>query len=468
KVKLIYIDPPYNTGNDSFAYNDNFNHSTWMVFMKNRLQAAKELLSDDGCIFVQCDDNEQAYLKVLMDEIFGKENFETNITTIVKTEGRRYGNLAKTHEYILLYAKDRSLCEMYEIEIKNKKFSFEDSTAGFDLTDLRNQNTVAFNSTNRPNLRYPFYVDLESKDKDSLCKVYLEKKEGLVEVYPITINNLKSVWRWGKDKSKDNIETNLAARKGSDGIIRIFQKYRSDTTMAKTVWFETEFISNKGTKELQALFGNSIFSFPKSEALLERIIQISTLPNDLVLDFHLGSGTTAAVAHKMGRRYIGVEQMDYIETISVERLRKVIGIYQKPDNELLEKLVFDEGGISKSVNWFGGGSFVYLELARYNQTALDHILNAADYDSLVGIFEETFEEYYLHYNVKIKAFKETILSAPEFKSLSLDRQKQIAIKMLDLNQLYVNASELHDAKYALSETDKTLTENFYTKPIDQL
>ena len=130
------------------------------------------------------------------------DNFETNITTIVKTEGRRYGNLAKTHEYILVYAKNKLLCEMFEMEVKDKKFQFSDELGGFDLTDLRNQNAAAFNKTNRPNLRYPFYVDLESKDDNSLCKVYLENKKGLTEVWPITINGNESVWRWGKDKSK--------------------------------------------------------------------------------------------------------------------------------------------------------------------------------------------------------------------------------------------------------------------------
>ena len=231
QVKLIYIDPPYNTGNDSFGYNDNFNHSSWLVFMKNRLTVAKDLLATNGVIFIQCDDNEQAYLKVLMDEVFGNINFEACLTTIVKTEGRRYGNIAKTHEYILIYCKNKLTCEMFEMEVKDKEFSFNDEIGGYDLTDLRNQNAAAFNKSNRPNLRYPLYVDIDNPNKNSLCNAYLEPKSGRIEVWPITINGNESVWRWGKEKTAENLKTNLVARKGSDGVIRIFQKYRSKTTI---------------------------------------------------------------------------------------------------------------------------------------------------------------------------------------------------------------------------------------------
>lgn len=156
KVKLIYIDPPYNTGNDSFGYNDSFNHSTWLTFIKNRFTIAKDLLSEDGVIFVQCDDNEQAYLKVLMDEIFGIQNFISIIVDVVKPEGRRYGYIAKSHEYILVYSKNNINTEMYEMDDSNKKMPFKDLIGNFDIVGLRNRNVRAFNDKNRPNLRYPF------------------------------------------------------------------------------------------------------------------------------------------------------------------------------------------------------------------------------------------------------------------------------------------------------------------------
>ncbi len=172
QVKCIYIDPPYNTGNDSFNYNDNFNHSSWLVFMKNRLEAAREFLSDDGVIFVQCDDNEQAYLKVLMDEVFLRENFVSCITHIVKPEGRMYGQVAKTHEYILVYAKNINNLIFNEIEKEGHAFSYVDEKGGFDLKNLENGNFTAFNSANRPNLRYSFFVDEKAINSDGFMPVY--------------------------------------------------------------------------------------------------------------------------------------------------------------------------------------------------------------------------------------------------------------------------------------------------------
>jgi adenine-specific DNA-methyltransferase len=444
KIKLIYIDPPYNTGSDSFGYNDNFNHSTWLTFMKNRLTIAKDLLQEDGFILVQCDDNEQAYLKVLMDEIFGRMNFDNCITTIVKTEGRRYGNLAKTHEYILMYAKNIINSKANEIEKKGHKFKYEDKLGGYDLTDLRNQNAAAFNSLNRPNLRYPFYVNSLNPDFNHFCEVSLEKKENWLEVYPITVNNNKSVWRWGKEKSNDNSVNNLIARKSSDGIFRIFQKYRSNTTMEKTVWFDKKFISNKGTKEMDALFGEKVFDFPKSEHLLKNIIQICTNENDTVLDFHLGSGTTAAVAHKMNRKYIGIEQMDYINTVTTKRLQKVIE--------------GEQGGISNDIEWKGGGSFVYAELMEQNQKYISQIQEAKTKEAIIAIYNKMEDKAFLSFQFNKDIFNERLNA---FKTASLEIMQQYLVELLDKNQLYVNFSEIEDETFAVSNEDKALNYSFY-------
>ncbi|MFV8332352.1 DNA methyltransferase [Flavobacterium sp. GSP14] len=445
KVKLIYIDPPYNTGSDSFGYNDNFNHSTWLTFMKNRLEVAKELLREDGVIFVQCDDNEQAYLKVLMDGIFGNNNFDSCITTIVKTEGRRYGNLARTHESILLFTKNKAYAKIYEVEKENHKFKFTDNIGGYDLTDLRNQNAVAFNSKNRPNLRYPFYVDLNSEDENKLFKVKVINNENENEVvYPITVNGLDSVWRWGRDKAIENENHHLVARRSADGIFRVFQKYRSSTTMEKTVWFDKNLISNKGTKELDELFKDKIFDFPKPEFLLKKIIDLSTIESDIILDFHLGSGTTAAVANKMNRQYIGIEQMDYIETVAVERLKKVIA--------------GEQGGISKSVDWQGGGSFTYLELKKYNQTFIDKILEAKDSETLFGIWEQMKNKSFLNYNIAIQKQEEHI---EDFKKLEFSAQQELLITLLDKNQLYVNLSSLQDKDFECTDEELKVTQDFY-------
>lgn len=446
KIKLIYIDPPYNTGGDSFGYNDNFNHSTWLTFMQNRLEIAKKLLSSDGFILVQCDDNEQAYLKVLLDEIFGRNNFDNCITTIVKTEGRRYGNLAKSHEYILMYAKDILKSSTNEIEKKDHKFSYSDNLGGFDLTDLRNQNAVAFNSTNRPNLRYPFYVDTTSADENGFCKVSVVKEDNFVEVYPITVNNLESVWRWGKEKSFENQNQNLIARLSADGIYRVYQKYRSSTTMEKTVWFDKNFISNKGTKELDSLFGKKVFGFPKPEHLIKNIIHICSNEGDIVLDYHLGSGTTAAVAHKMKRKYIGIEQMDYIEDVTIQRLKKVIE--------------GEQGGVSEEVNWQGGGSFVYAELMQYNQKYIDLIQNAETKDQLITVWNDMQDTAFLSYQFDKKTFNEML---DAFKTAPIEDMKQYLIEVLDKNQLYVNYSEINDESFNISQEDKELNKQFYSK-----
>jgi len=195
RVKLIYIDPPYNTGNDSFGYNDNFNHSSWLTFMKNRLEVARELLRDDGVIFVQCDDNEQAYLKVLMDDIFGKENFIEVITVVNNPRGRDYGGIANMHEFINVFSKTLNY-DLFGVLDKTKTFPFKDSIGGFEIRELRNRN-IKFNDKNRPNLLYPFYVNPSNKDDNDFYKIELLKQKGWVEVYPLKSQGVQTVWRWG-------------------------------------------------------------------------------------------------------------------------------------------------------------------------------------------------------------------------------------------------------------------------------
>ena len=267
-------------------------HTNWLNMMYPRLKLARNLLSDDGAIFISIDDNEIANLKKLCDEIFGSENFLALNTVIVKTEGRRYGFFAKTQEYLLVYAKNNDYINLNEIEVEGKSFSYHDSKGGYNLKELRNGNTKAFNSTNRPNLRYPFYVNLDTKDENGFCEIQVDFNENFEEVWPIKVENLESVWRWGKDKSRNEID-DLIARLGNDGIIRVFQKTRKLSQTAKTLWQNKEFISNKGTKEVRELLGNNIFDFPKPLGLIERVLQIGTNEDSYVLDFFSGSSTTA-------------------------------------------------------------------------------------------------------------------------------------------------------------------------------
>ena len=346
KVKCIYIDPPYNTGSDGFVYPDNFKfdsttlsnkmgidveeaeriidmrgkstHSAWLTFMYPRLILARDLLADDGVIFISIDDNELANLKLICDEIFGEENMEGVNHLIVKTEGRRYGSFAKSHESFLVYSKNIDFSALNEISIPGKNFDFNDELGGFNIQDLRNQNARAFNSSNRPNLRYPFYINPDEETSSDFLTVSLEKSNLYnQEVFPITTNNIESVWRWGKIKSNNEIY-NLCARKSSEGY-RIFQKKRKLTETPKTIWIDKNFLSNKGTKEVSDILGSSIFDFPKPLEFLYKILEIGTMNNSLILDFFSGSATTAHAVMKLNaedggnRKYILVQLPEEIE-----------------------------------------------------------------------------------------------------------------------------------------------------------
>lgn len=441
KVKLIYIDPPYNTGSDSFKYNDKYKHSTWLTFMKNRLTISRDLLQDDGVIFIQCDDNEQAYLKVLMDEVFGQDNFISTIVDVVKPEGRRYGFIARAHEYIIVYSKNPSMVKMFEMTVENKKLPYSDEKGEFEIVGLRNRNNRAFNSSNRPNLRYPFYVNSKEVTDDGFMTLSLEQQEGFEEVYPRTINDIKSVWRWGKEKAANELH-NLIAKKNQNDEIIIYQKKRTLTTMPTSFWHDKSLISQKGTQQMEWLFNSPVFSFPKPEALIKRIIEISTEEGDLVLDFFMGSATTQAVAHKMNRQYIGIEQMDYIETVAVERLKKVI------DGE--------QGGISKDVDWQGGGSFVYCELKNDAQEFKKQVQAATTAEQLVVLLNNAKQSSFLSYRIDPKKLREN-----EFKQLSLAEQKQILFEIVDNNNLYVNYSDIDDISNGVTDADKKLNHEFY-------
>lgn len=315
KVKMIYIDPPYNTGND-FVYADDFAdpitrykevtqqttksnpetmgrfHTNWLNMMYPRLRLAANLLRDDGVIFISIDDNEITNLKRLCDETFGEENFIAQITVIVKTEGRQYGSFAKTHEFILVYAKSVNAIQLNEIKVINGEFKYRDEKGGFNIIGLRNRAVRIFNSTNRPNLRYPFYVDINNKDEYGFSKVSTIALDGWKEVWASVVDGLESVWRWGKETAEKN-KDELVAMEGNDNEIRIFKKDRDLTTLPKTVWFQKEFNSIVGTREVAAIIGKSLFDFPKPLSLIKQLAEIASNDDDIILDFFSGSATTA-------------------------------------------------------------------------------------------------------------------------------------------------------------------------------
>lgn len=343
KVKVIYIDPPYNTGSDGFVYNDKFNftaedlakrldvsperaerilsmtrrgsasHAAWLTFMLPRLSFARDLLTDDGVIFISIDDNEQANLKRLCDEVFGEENFIAEIVIQSNKRGQTYKQLAKTHEYLLVYAKSS---ETIVNELK-KELSGDikcDNISEFSERELRNRNPK-YGKFNRPNLFYPIYANPNVKDKNGYSPVSDKRTlEYSIEILPYNSEMKESCWRWGKKKFNLNIgETSLdstvVAREKSSGQWGVYEKYRKGTYKAKTIWFEdmeiteeddddgiwdeTGVITEQGSVELRKYGMADTFDFPKPTYLVKKLLTIGSDEDSICVDFFSGSGTTA-------------------------------------------------------------------------------------------------------------------------------------------------------------------------------
>lgn len=321
KVKMIYIDPPYNTGND-FVYEDEFKqsadeyidnsgqldeegnrlvantesngrfHTDWLNMIYPRLKLAKDLLSEDGVIFISIDDNEVDNLRKICDEVFGEENFKSNSIIINNRGGRDYGGIALQHDYILIYSKN-IIATLNPINETDKQFQYYDEYGGFNLMELRNRN-IKFNDKNRPNLCYPFYVNPNNADKNGLLELSLEPKIGFIEVYPAKSNGVQTVWRWGKEeKARDNINKEIFGKENRNGGYMIVQKYRKSTKMQRSVWDEKEFVNERGTEAIKDLLDKAYFNYPKSVYTIKRVLELGSSKNSLILDFFSGSATTA-------------------------------------------------------------------------------------------------------------------------------------------------------------------------------
>jgi adenine-specific DNA-methyltransferase len=440
KVKLIYIDPPYNTEKDGFQYNDNFNQATWLIFIKNRAEISKKLLSDNGLFAIQITDKEQAYLKVLLDEVFGRENFLETIIWKKRSGAPNDKKIGAVHEYIILYAKK---IELLELNLKPR---------------TKEQLDRYKNPDNHPKGKWaPDNLMANVKGGRFVKSLYYPviNPNTNEEHYPSSNGN----WRY----NSTDMEKLLANREiyfGAEGLgrpqlKRFLVDLKHDGVPHDTLWTDVP-LGRNGSQEILNLFGDiNVFDTAKPEGFMQKIIQMGSKENDLVLDFHVGSGTTAAVAHKMGRRYIGIEQMDYINEITVPRLQKVI------DGE--------QGGISKDVSWQGGGSFVYTDLMELNYVVIHQIEQAQNTKELLQLFDVMKAEAHLNYQIAL----DKVLGAEyeidgvdhfvSFSDLELLEQKKLLIEVLDKNQLYVNASEMDDANLAISESDKAFTKSFYQK-----
>ncbi|MFY4689884.1 site-specific DNA-methyltransferase [Campylobacter jejuni] len=457
KVKLIYIDPPYNTGNDSFNYNDKFNHSTWLAFMKNRLEVAREFLRDDGVIFVQCDDNEQAYLKVLMDEIFGRENFVNTITCKVKSpSGVGSGKKAffDCAEYILCYAK-------YKLMWNFKVLKIDTSIIGSDIDKTKNNYNKIFSKLDlSKKIQLPENENIYYLSKEDYAIANITNDNKTKDFFYENIDYIfRTAPNYNETKIRNiinssNIDSDLFIIE-KEGIQKLIYK-NEDVLMLKNFSridkknkyvIKLDYITNIFTDDFWQGISNegqiTLKNGKKPEFLLQRIIEISTNENDIVMDFFAGSGTTLAVAHKMKRKWIGIEQMDYIETITKERLKKVIE--------------GEQGGISKAVNWQGGGSFVYAELMPLNAIYKEKIQNLNDEKELDSIYQELKTKAFLDYRVDINE----ILKDKEFENLDLEDKKEILKLVLDSNMDYVLYGDIKDEDYAISKETIKLNKILY-------
>ena len=354
-----------------------------------------------------------------------------------------------------------SLCQ-------NKLFPHSDKIGGFEIRELRNRN-IKFDDKNRPNLFYPFYLNPQKKDDNGFYEISLTKKNGWHEVWPAISQGVQTVWRWGKEKAEENLNVNICGKSMKEkGRYQIVEKYRKKTRMARSVWWDKEVNSERGTLHLKELFKGKVFDNPKPEKTLNRIIEMSTDEDDILMDFYAGSGTTAAVAHKMNRQWITVEQMDYAETITVERLKKVIGKKSKKKGKMFDEIECDQGGISKAVNWQGGGDFIYFELMKYNETFMDKIQEAKTSKELEKLWKDIAENSFLNWYVNPEIPAEAVRDFREIGKgeNGLDKQKKQLAELLNKNQLYVNLSEIDDVDFKVSEADKKLNKLFYGSQYD--
>lgn len=438
KVKLIYIDPPYNPDSaaNTFSYNNSFNHTSWLSFMKNRIDQAKKLLANDGFYCVAIDHYEIFYLGVLCDEIFGRENRIGVIAVETNPGGRSDSEFfATSNEYFLIYAKDIVHAKINNLSLDQKEllvYNIEDNISKYKLVPLRRTGS---NSTpdKRPNLCFPIYYDVKQN------KIYLEKKQGTTEIMPMGSKSIMHVWRWSKEKILKSIN-DIEIKKSKNGYAVFVKDRIKFEKKPKTLWYGPKYdASSHGTKLLQSFDLDGKFSYPKSLYLMKDILKILTNKDSIVIDYHAGSGTTAHAVLELNkeddgnRRFILCEQMEYVETVTKERIRKA---FENNSDD----------------------AFVYMELAKWNEEWIEKIEKAKTGKELAKFWEEMKETAFLSYKVDPKAVD---ANAKDFADLNVVDQKKFLIECLDKNQLYVNLSEIEDKEYGVSKEDKKLNNEFY-------
>ncbi len=471
RVKLIYIDPPYyfaaNKSEDTFSYNSNFKLSTWLTFMKNRLEIARELLSNDGAIFVQISDDGVGELHCLLKSIFnvnGENNFINKITVKTKSpSGFASVNpgVFETAEYILAFAKHKTawtynrqyIESNYDTNYKSLILNIDDNHTKWEIVDL-----------------YEYVAKMNGFESKAEAKNKLGEEVLNKVVGDFALKNANRVFRLtaiGNDAGAEVVEKRELSKTMPDTIFKVDRNnhYAVYITKGQELAFYSKKVRNIDGKDVPTMLLTNIWhdisyegiakegnvtlkGGKKPERLIRRIIEMSTREHDIVLDFFSGSGTTASVATKLNRRFITADQLEAQIQMSLKRLSSVVK--------------GDKTGISKAVNWQGGGSFVYCELSKANQNFVEQIEAATTKEELATIWQQMQRTGFLSYKVKAKDIDN---NAEAFEALSLDDQKRFLIECLDKNLLYVPLSDIDNADYNVSEEDKRLTREFYKKGV---
>lgn len=444
KVRFIYLDPPYyfdkSKPSDTFSYNSNFKLSSWLIFMKNRLEIARDLLDTDGVIFISISEDGQAYLRVLMDEVFGKINFVETFVWRNTDNADSLGNKSRSGlEYIHAYEK---------VKNSNRKWIGKNTENG-DAPLLNSSNGIGELEFKQGIIRFNI--------PDGIYKVGIYPKIELLDDLIVENGKNKNTIRM-KGKFKWNqAYLNKEVDKGGDFIVKSKQfsiRYQKSegNSMAPEKMIDSSYLSKifgVGSYEDSNSHLNSLginFTYSKPESLIAFLMRATTEEEDIVLDFFMGSGTTQSVALKMGRHFIGIDQMDYITSSTVPRLESVIA--------------GEQGGISKDVNWQGGGSFVYTELMPKNMGYLQDIIHSKTLDELKSVYERMLSGTDTDEPADI-SFRADLSKIDWLQGF--DENKRLLVKLLDKNGLYYNYSEIDDknVRDLISDEDYTFNKNFY-------
>ncbi|TPR39130.1 site-specific DNA-methyltransferase [Apilactobacillus micheneri] len=443
KIKLIYLDPPYyfdeTKPSDAFTYNSNFKLSTWLTFMKNRLEISKSLLSDNGVIIVSIGEDGQSYLKMLMDNVFGRKNFVETFLWKNTDNADSISNKSRSGiEYLHAFEMNKDY---------SKKWIGKESANG-DAPLLNNGNGITRKLFPKGSIK--FKIPDGKYEKGQYDSVKLLNSFNIKNRVNDRDIELEGHFKWSQQTIMKEIKNETYFLVKSEKFSIRFQR-RNATFMAPEKWIDNRYLSKifkigtneDATSHLKKL--NLNFSNPKPETLLSFLIRAVTDENEYILDFFMGSATTQATAMKMNRKFIGMEQMDYINTISVPRLQKVIE--------------GEQGEISKDVNWQGGGSFIYAELMEKNQGYLNDVINSKTLKELDSVYERMKNIVDFDFRVDLDKYEDTK------NELSLESRKDKLEKMLDKNQLYYNYNNIDDknVRDLLSDSDYEFNKSFYNK-----